>query len=166
MGRRSWFKPKAENPSMRNHGFGVWRVRSRAESAPQSPLVIHCKPICKSPMSRPGLSLCNLKGFSSHVPNIVSDCLNVAHLLLIVTSFCLQTLHFFPNWNQAFGFCFQGHAAPKLCSWLGNRSRCSFSLLLIAADEFCMGDRVSLCSSGWPGTRSNRPASAFQVIGS
>lgn len=74
--------------------WGMWKVRSHAEPAPQSPLVIPCKHICKFPMSRPGLSLGNLEDLSSRVPSIISDFLNVAHLLLIVTSFCLQALHF------------------------------------------------------------------------
>lgn len=46
-------------------------------------------------MSRSDLSLRYLKDLGSHVPNIRSEVLSAAHLVLIVVGYCLQTLHFF-----------------------------------------------------------------------
>ena len=69
---------------------------------------------------------------------------------------------FFPNGNQAIGLCFLVHWALSLCSC--ETRDIALSLLFIAADEFHLGDRVSLCSLGRPGTHRHLPASAFQVF--
>lgn len=92
--------------------LGVWRVRAHAEPALQSPLVIPCKHTCKFPMLRPDLSLCHFKDLISHVPNVIVDFSQCCSSIVNCNQLCLQTA-FFPNWSQAFGFCFLSHQGPE-----------------------------------------------------